>query len=573
VANLKQVTIVTIVILSFILFIFPAPDGTIYTVFRIFAFISITFLFFQSSIEVQKSEAPTTKSFALINNKPDNEELTDELRENYDRLLTVVFQMIIAINPEYKCATYMFDPASGGLVLQKSTFKEFPENISQEDPLCSSILNQDEPVLVQQAEAKENWINLFGEKTWRGSECMMGVRLMYHERPAGLMYHERPAGCMILLADHFKTVNERDKGILTYLGKYISTGINRLQRIERLVTEKDYHLRIANLFNTFGVKSDQNELFEKIRDLCRSFFRYDKLTITLSTGNGSQAVVKIVDGFKEDSDVDDIIEIENTLHGLPYTSGQIINSADWATKYSVKGRFIPGDSEQFKFNTILAAPIVKDNDVQGSIAVERTEINPFSDRDFALLEVLTETASSILSWQSEYDIMYKSAIHDGLTDLLNHKAYQERFVEELSRAKRFKQNLVLLILDLDKFKRINDTYGHLYGDYVLKDVAKILKESVRNIDICARYGGEEFAIVLVNTDIENASPVAERIIEKVAEYHFNKDGIEEHMTISAGMSEYPKNSTDGKALIAHADLAMYEVKKNGGNGVIAHGDY
>ncbi|HIF27808.1 MAG TPA: GGDEF domain-containing protein, partial [Candidatus Marinimicrobia bacterium] len=109
-------------------------------------------------------------------------------------------------------------------------------------------------------------------------------------------------------------------------------------------------------------------------------------------------------------------------------------------------------------------------------------MNPFSDRDFALLEVLAATASSILSWQSEYNIMHKSAIHDGLTDLLNHKAYQERFVEELSRAKRFKQNLVLLILDLDKFKRINDTYGHLYGDYVLKDVAKILKESVRNID-------------------------------------------------------------------------------------------
>jgi len=564
VPNLKQVTIVTIVILSFILFIFPAPNGTIYTVFRIFAFISISFLFFQSSLEAQKSEVPTAKSFAVINKKPDNEELTNELRENYDRLLSVVFQMIIAINPEYKCATYMFDPTLGGLVLQKSTFKEFPENISQEDPLCSSILNQDDPVLVQQAEAKENWINLFGEKTWRGSECMMGVRLMYHGRPAG---------CLILLADHFKTVNERDKGILTYLGKYISIGISRLQRIERLITDKDYHLQIANLFNTFGIKSDQNELFEKIRDLCRSFFRYDKLTITLSADNASKAEVKMVDGFKEDSNVDDIFEIENTLHGLPYTSGQIINSADWATKYSVKGRFIPGDTELFNFNTILAAPIKKDNDVLGSIAVERTEISPFSDRDFALLEILAATASSIFSWKSEYNIMHKSAIHDGLTDLLNHKAYQDRFVEELSRAKRFKQNLVLLILDLDKFKRINDTYGHLYGDYVLMVVAKQLKESVRNIDICARYGGEEFAIVLVNTDIENARPVAERIIEKIAEYHFNKDGIEEHITISAGMSEYPKNSTDGKALIAHADLAMYEVKKNGGNGVIAHGEY
>ena len=428
-ANLKQVTIVTIVILSFILFIFPAPNGTVYTVFRIFAFISISFLFFYSSLEVQKGEVPTTKLSALVNKKPDNEELTNELRENYDRLLNVVFQMIIAINPEYKCATYMFDPALGGLVLQKSTFKEFPENISHEDTLCSSILNQDEPVLVQQAESKENWINLFGEKTWRGSECMMGVRLMYHERPAG---------CLILMADHFKTVNERDKGILTYLGKYISIGISRLQRIERLITDRDYHLRIANLFNRFGVKSDQNELFENIRDLCRSFFRYDKLTITLSADNASQAIVKMVDGFKEDSNVDDIFEIENTLHGLPYTSSQIINSTDWATKYSVKGRFIPGDTEQFNFNTILVAPIVKDNDVLGSIAVERTEIIPFSDRDFALLEVLAATASSILSWQSEYNIMHKSAIHDGLTDLLNHKAYQDRFVEELSRAKRFK---------------------------------------------------------------------------------------------------------------------------------------
>ena len=128
-------------------------------------------------------------------------------------------------------------------------------------------------------------------------------------------------------------------------------------------------------------------------------------------------------------------------------------------------------------------------------------------------------------------------------------------------------------MDLDKFKRINDTYGHLYGDYVLGEVSKILKESVRNIDVCARYGGEEFAIVLVNTDVENARPVAERIIEKVSEFQFKKDGIEEKMTISAGMSEYPKNSTEMKELIAHADLAMYEVKKNGGNAVIAHGDY
>ena len=174
-----------------------------------------------------------------------------------------------------------------------------------------------------------------------------------------------------------------------------------------------------------------------------------------------------------------------------------------------------------------------------------------------------------ISEKKRYDL----GVRDPTTNAYNKSYFLQRISDEFSFGNRQKLPLSVLMIDIDFFKQINDTYGHLYGDYVLKDVAKILKESVRNIDICARYGGEEFAIVLVNTDIENARPVAERIIEKIADYHFNNEGIEEHMTISAGMSEYPKNSKDGKALIAHADLAMYEVKKNGGNGVIAHGDY
>ena len=281
----------------------------------------------------------------------------------------------------------------------------------------------------------------------------------------------------------------------------------------------------------------------------------------------------MIDGFNEDSKLGDIIEIDNTLHGLPYKLGEIINSSNWAEEYSVKGRFIQGDIQQYNFHSILSIPIKNENKILGAISIERLEKSEFSNKDIEFLRLLSETLGSIISWKNEYSKMYKSAIHDGLTDLLNHKAYKERLTEELSRAKRFKQSLVLLILDLDKFKRINDTYGHLYGDYVLTNVSMILKDSVRNIDICARYGGEEFAIVLVNTDVENARPVAERIIEKVSEFNFNKDGIEERMTISAGMSEYPKNSLEMKELIAHADLAMYEVKKNGGNAVIAHGDY
>jgi len=560
VINLRQLAITIILLLSFILFIFPAPTGSIFTVVKIFVFISVLVLLYQFNID------PSTKkdrSINVVGNTPNTNNINKELEENYDSLLELIFNMIISLNPDYKCATYMLSTNLNTMVLQKSTSNDFPEQIVQDNPLIVKIINLDAPSLIQQNEEKNAWTNLFGDKSWRGSECMMGIRLKYNDHLGG---------CLLLMADHFKTVNDRDKNILSYLGKYLSAGISKLQRIEKLLGDKDFRIRISRLFNQLNISSKENELLDEVKELCRAYLRYDKLTITFPKSNSSSATVKMIDGFNEDSKLGDIIEIDNTLHGLPYKLGETINSSNWIEEYPVKGRFIQGDIQQYNFNSILSIPIKYDKDILGVISIERLEESVFSEKDVQFLELLTDTIGSILTWKNEYKKMYKSAIHDGLTDLLNHKAYKERLNEELSRAKRFKQSLVLLILDLDKFKRINDTYGHLYGDYVLTEVSAILKDSVRNIDICARYGGEEFAIVLVNTDVENARPVAERIIEKVSEFHFNKDGIEENMTISAGMSEYPNHSIEMKKLIAHADLAMYEVKKNGGNAVIAHGD-
>ena len=559
--NLRQLAITVILVLSFILFIFPAPTGSIFTVVKIFVFISVLVLLYQFNIDPSIKK---DRSINVVGNNPNTNNINKELEENYDSLLELIFNMIISLNPDYKCATYMLSTNLNTMVLQKSTSNDFPEKIVQDNPLIVKIINLDAPSLIQQNEEKNAWTNLFGDKSWRGSECMMGIRLKYNDHLGG---------CLLLMADHFKTVNDRDKNILSYLGKYLSAGISKLQRIEKLLGDKDFRIRISRLFNQLNISSKENELLDEVKELCRAYLRYDKLTITFPKSNSSSATVKMIDGFNEDSKLGDIIEIDNTLHGLPYKLGETINSSNWIEEYPVKGRFIQGDIQQYNFNSILSIPIKYDKDILGVISIERLEESVFSEKDVQFLELLTDTIGSILTWKNEYKKMYKSAIHDGLTDLLNHKAYKERLNEELSRAKRFKQSLVLLILDLDKFKRINDTYGHLYGDYVLTEVSAILKDSVRNIDICARYGGEEFAIVLVNTDVENARPVAERIIEKVSEFHFNKDGIEENMTISAGMSEYPNHSIEMKKLIAHADLAMYEVKKNGGNAVIAHGDY
>ena len=133
----------------------------------------------------------------------------------------------------------MLSPNINTMVLQKSTSNDFPQQILKDNPLIIKIIDLDTPSLMQQNEEKNAWADLFGDKSWRGSECMMGIRLKYNDHLGG---------CLLLMADHFKTVNDRDKNILSYLGKYLSVGISKLQRIEKLLGDKDFRIRISKLF-------------------------------------------------------------------------------------------------------------------------------------------------------------------------------------------------------------------------------------------------------------------------------------------------------------------------------------
>ncbi len=197
--------------------------------------------------------------------------------------------------------------------------------------------------------------------------------------------------------------------------------------------------------------------------------------------------------------------------------------------------------------------------------MERLNSKPFDDSDQKLLELLSSTLGYILSWLKEFQKIHNSSIHDGLTGVLNRKAFNDRMEEEVNRSNRSNQSLCIIMFDLDKFKRINDTYGHPYGDYVIKSTAQILKNSVRNIDIVARYGGEEFVVILVDTDSIKSRHVAERMVKNVADFDFDFNDVKVRMTISAGMSEFPKNSTKKESLIQIADESLYEAKNQGGN--------
>jgi diguanylate cyclase (GGDEF)-like protein len=161
------------------------------------------------------------------------------------------------------------------------------------------------------------------------------------------------------------------------------------------------------------------------------------------------------------------------------------------------------------------------------------------------------------------------AITDGLTGLFNHRHVHELLHEEFERSKRTGEPVGLAMLDLDKFKAVNDTYGHPTGDVILYETARILRETAREIDMVGRYGGEEFIAILPNTSEEHAAQFAERVRTAVAEHVFRDEATEVRMTVSSGVASFPGPGLDApEALLKRADEALYQAKEGGRNRVV-----
>lgn len=170
--------------------------------------------------------------------------------------------------------------------------------------------------------------------------------------------------------------------------------------------------------------------------------------------------------------------------------------------------------------------------------------------------------------QQKNRILEELVKKDGLTNLYNHRFFQERMVEEFHRSRRHKTPLSCALLDIDFFKKINDTYGHQAGDLILKSLADIVLKNLRNYDLAARYGGEEFAVILPHTEIENTKTVCERIRICAQEtlFSFNRQDI--RITVSIGAAEVDQCEAEtASQLINFADKCLYKAKSGGRNRV------
>jgi diguanylate cyclase (GGDEF)-like protein len=170
---------------------------------------------------------------------------------------------------------------------------------------------------------------------------------------------------------------------------------------------------------------------------------------------------------------------------------------------------------------------------------------------------------------SYHEEIYRLSTVDGLTQIFNKRYFAETLERELSRARRYDRPLALLMFDLDHFKKCNDTYGHRTGDYVLREIADLVRTRARKVDIVARYGGEEFAVILPEIALEGAAQFGEKIRAMIEEQLFSFEGSDIRITISIGVAELDSSIANSDDLISKADERLYRAKEAGRNKVVA----
>ena len=220
---------------------------------------------------------------------------------------------------------------------------------------------------------------------------------------------------------------------------------------------------------------------------------------------------------------------------------------------------------------IGAFPLLsEEGEIIGCI-VARSTLEALSKRDISYLEQLTRQSAITINRANSYSKILQYATIDALTNLNNRRQFELRLWQEIATTKRQNNPLCAMMIDIDFFKKVNDTYGHASGDAVLRSVASIIKSTLRESDIPSRYGGEEFAVLLPYTHIDEAKIVGERLRKAVetTPIKINDEGSEVKtigITISMGLAEFNKKET-GEELFERADKALYEAKESGRNRV------
>jgi diguanylate cyclase (GGDEF)-like protein len=401
------------------------------------------------------------------------------------------------------------------------------------------------------------------------------MTLYYYNRDAGIrslmaspvIAGATERGTIIVDSTNKKNFTDEDHAYLSTIASVMGQAVfyaylHTEHRIE--------HFRMAamsSIEKEFFRNLKLDTILDKMEEIIPFAIPCDRLTLSIKNEDGRTAKVMRAFGEGAGSFKGKQFPLsEKTLASLLYTKNMCFFRDFAGDHYEV--RYMPGEPQNDDFRSFLAIPIGVD-DCKGMILAESYRKSAFTESARDLLIRIAISAGLAIEKILLIEKANNIATHDGLTGLYNHRQFQQFLKDEITRSIRYNDPLALVLCDIDFFKKCNDTYGHQFGDIVLKGVASKLESSVRDgIDTASRYGGEEFALVLVKTDEKNASETVERIRQQIANITFKSPtGDDVKVTMSFGIAIYRQHAKHLDELIKKADKALYRAKENGRNRV------
>lgn len=317
-----------------------------------------------------------------------------------------------------------------------------------------------------------------------------------------------------------------------------------------------------------GLQMQLEATLNLVCDMAGEIVPFEKALIYFWDEGQEQVQLRIVRGFKE--------KITGS-EGL--SSGNVLDF--WASKHGrplliTRGYNVQADAllEMVAQDAALAVPLFVSNRVIGSMQLFFGAEHRFNKEDAQLLWVLSLVAENLLTREYANEGLLRFAFTDYLTGLKTRGYFEQQLDLEFKRAERRRQKFALLMIDIDHFKNLNDTFGHHVGDQVLRDVASILIKDMREVDTVARYGGEEFVMILPETTEAGAIYVAQRLRRAVEQAKFFAGSPQsiQHLTISIGIAVFDTDAQFKRDLIEFADAALYAAKRGGRNRLICYSE-
>src|SRR5215831_643307 len=410
--------------------------------------------------------------------------------------------------------------------------------------LTEYVARTRQSVLIRENYAEEAKNLGFDPNGRRGSLCAVPMVL-----------YDRAVGIMAVHSTHERMFDLEHVEVLRLLASEAAIAIENA----RLFAEEQKRSRQLMLINNISSHAittlNPDDMLSKIASEIGNALSYDHIGIAVPDYYAKELVVQADGGARQDA-VGRRIPLGEGLIGQVARTGQIarVREASSSTPKTV----LPDSVSS------IALPVVYAEQLLGVLYVESTEPSEFGEQEVLLLRTLADLFAGALHNAMAFQRAQEQAITDGLTGVKTHRFLMEALSSEWKRSTRANRPLALVLMDLDRFKFVNDFYGHLEGDVVLQRVGSILEEHCRRSDVVARYGGDEFVILMPETTVDSARQLASKLRGWIASDPLLRD---KNITASFGIAGFPIHGSTPQELIQVADSSMYLSKHQGGNSV------